>query len=213
MTYTNEKLGQHAHELALQHTLTAARAQPKYIRNQFDADVESLRKFVSALLGSHAGCAQQAEEWLLDNAEFIEEQALVVRMQLSRSSLANLPRLRNNGKLRIQSLCEAYLGLVDGVLQEESIVSYINAYQEISVLTLAETRSIPLILRVALIGRVAETMVMVRDRHEVCVEVQRLLSRIEPSKLNPEVISAGIGSSRAEYPVIGPLDRSLGQPP
>ncbi|MFC5652930.1 GH36-type glycosyl hydrolase domain-containing protein [Paenibacillus solisilvae] len=204
MVYTIEKICQHAHELALQHTLKAVLTQPKYIKNQFDADLESLRKFVFILQGGHAACAQQAEEWLLDNAEFIEEQALGVRMQLTRAKLVNLPMLRTSGRLRIQSLCEAYLGQVDGVLNEESFAAYINAYQEISVLTLAEVRSIPLILRVALIGRIAETMAMVQDRREVCVLVQQLLSRIEPTKLSSEAISAELEAAGQSVPLSGP---------
>lgn len=204
MAYNTEKLCQKARELALQHTPTLTRTQPKYIWNQFGSDVESLREFVISLQDSHASCAQPAEKWLHDNAEFIEEQALEVRTQLSNRTFGYLPRLRKNGILRIQSVCEDYLGQVDGVLNEESFVSYINAYQEISVLTLAEIRSIPLILRVALIGRIAETMVLVRDRREVCIEVERLLSRMKPSKLNQETINAELEAAGQNFPLSGP---------
>ncbi|WP_313998015.1 GH36-type glycosyl hydrolase domain-containing protein [uncultured Paenibacillus sp.] len=204
MAYNTEKLRQKARELALQHNPTAARTQPKYIWNQFDSDIESLRAFVISLQDRHAGCGQPAEEWLLDNAEFIEEQALEVRTQLSNRSLGYLPRLGKNGILRIQSLCEDYLEQVDAVWNEESFVSYLDAYQEVSALTLAETRSIPLILRVALIKRLAETMALARDRREVCMEVERLLSRLEPSKLNPEAINAQLEAAGQAVPLSGP---------
>lgn len=204
MGYNTEKICKNARELALQHSPTLARTQPKYIWKQFDADIVSLREFVSSLQDGRAGCTQPAEEWLLDNAEFIEEQALEVTAELSHHSLRYLPQLRKNGKLRIQSLCEDYLEQVDAVLNEESFVSYINAYQEVSVLTLAETWSIPLILRVALIGRIAETMVLVRERREVCVEVEQLLSRIEPSKMNSEAINAQLEAAGQSVPLSGP---------
>ncbi|EXX88846.1 glycosyl transferase family 36, partial [Paenibacillus darwinianus] len=106
--------------------------------------------------------------------------------------------------MRIQSLCEDYLEQVDAIWNEESFVSYLVAYQEVSALTLAETRSTPLILRVALIKRLAETMALARDRREVCMEVERLLSRIEPSKLNPEAINAQLEAAGQAVPLSGP---------
>ncbi|WP_219838403.1 GH36-type glycosyl hydrolase domain-containing protein [Paenibacillus sp. R14(2021)] len=204
MAYTIEQICRQAHELALQHHLKAAAAQPRYISQQFDADIENLRKFVNRLQDGRPGCAQQAEEWLLDNAEFIEEQALGVRTQLSRSALIHLPRLRVSGKLRMHAVCTAYLEQVDGILDEESFAAYVNAYQEISALSLFETRSIPLILRVALVERLAQTMAMVRDRREVCAEIQQLLSRIHPAGLTAGAISSELEAAGQGVPLSGP---------
>ncbi|UUZ81364.1 hypothetical protein LJK88_42960 [Paenibacillus sp. P26] len=204
MAYTTEMLCHKARELALQHSLGVKRARPKYVWNQFEANIQSLRDFVNTLQENSAGCTQPAEEWLLDNAEFIEEQALEVRKLLTGRSLGYLPYLRHNGKLRVQSLCENYLEMVDGNLSEESVVAYINAYQEVSVLTLAETWAIPLIFRISLIGRLAETMALVRERREVCMDVERLLSRLDSSKLTPEALSAELESAGRTVPLSGP---------
>jgi cyclic beta-1,2-glucan synthetase len=204
MAYNTEKLCQRARELALQYTPSIVRIHPKNVLNQFNEDIERLREFVLSLQNSPASCALPAEEWLLDNAEFIEEQALEVKTNFSNRSFDYLPRLRKNGILRIQTLCEDYLELVDGVLDEETIVSYMNAYQEVSALTLAETCSISLILRVTLIGRLSETMSLVRDRREVCMEVERLLSRIEPPRLNLEAINAELEAAGQTVPLSGP---------
>ncbi|OPA74262.1 glycosyl transferase family 36 [Paenibacillus selenitireducens] len=204
MTYTIEKLNQKARELALQHTPTLARSEPKYIRNQFESDLAGLRSFVISLQDVHAGCTQRAEEWLLDNAEFIEEQGLDVREQILHGSLRYMPQLHKQGILRIQALCEHYLELADGILHEDSFISYLNAYQEISALTLAETRSIPLMLRVALVHRIAETMLLVRERREVCLEVDQFLSRIEPSKLNKDTVNEVLDAAGQTAPLSGP---------
>jgi cyclic beta-1,2-glucan synthetase len=204
MVNTADKICQRAHELALQHSPILMRFHPKYIWNQFEKDIESLREFVISLQNSTASCALPAEEWLLDNAEFIEEQAIEVKTNISNRSFEYLPCFQKKGILRIQTLCEDYLEQVDGVLDEETIVSYMNAYQEVSALTLAETYSISLILRMALIGRLSETMTLVRDRREVCVEVERLLSRIEPSKLNPEAINEVLEEAGQTVPLSGP---------
>lgn len=204
MVTNTDKICQRARELALQHTPTLMRIQPKYIWHQFEKNIESLRDFVVSLQNSPASCALPAEEWLLDNAEFIEEQAIEVKTNFSNRSFDYLPSLQKKGILRIQSLCEDYLEQVDGILDEETIVSYINAYQEVSALKLAETCSISLILRMTLIGRLSETMALVRERREVCVEVERLLSRLDPSKFNPETINAILEEAELKVPLSGP---------
>ncbi|MFC4810410.1 GH36-type glycosyl hydrolase domain-containing protein [Paenibacillus sp. GCM10023250] len=204
MSITIEKISQHAHELALLQHIKPAAGQPGYLRRQFEADTAGLRAFVARLQDGPPGCGQQAEEWLLDNAEFIEEQALDVRLQLAKQAFPPMPRLRGGGKLRIHAVCTAYLDQVDGVLSEETLAAYLNAYQEVSVLTLAETRSIPLMLKIALVGRLAETMAMVRDRREVCGQVQELLDRIEPAKLNAEIIGKALEEAGQSEPLSGP---------
>ncbi|OAS14847.1 GH36-type glycosyl hydrolase domain-containing protein [Paenibacillus oryzisoli] len=204
MVYNSEKLCQRSRELALTHTARLMQVHPKYIWNQFEKDITSLRDFVTSLQNSTASCALPAEEWLLDNAEFIEEQAIEVKMNYSNRSFDYLPSLEKKGVLRIQMLCEDYLEQVDGVLDEESIVAYLNAYQEVSALTLAETYSTSLILRMTLIRKLSETMLLVRERREVCVEVERLLSRIEPSKLNSETISTLLEEAGLTVPLSGP---------
>ncbi|SEM99308.1 GH36-type glycosyl hydrolase domain-containing protein [Lihuaxuella thermophila] len=200
-----EQLRDKAHQLALKHDPYAGRWPAKHLWRQLDEDIESLRSFVRTLQNGRASCSQPAEEWLLDHAEFIEEQALVIRHQLSGAFLRRLPRLRKGGELRIFSLCADYLDHTDAILNEESFVSYINSYQEVSVLTIAEAWSIPLILRMALIRRLSEIMELVRERREVCTLVDRLLARIEPSELSPDGLKAVLEDAGQDIPLSGPL--------
>lgn len=205
MILNTEQLRQKAHELALTHDPYVRRRPSKRLWREFYADVENLRAFIRSLQDGCASCSQPAEEWLLDHAEFIEEQVLVVRQQLSDAFLRDLPNLRKTGNKRVLSICADYLGHVDGNLDEDSLVSYINFYQEVSVLTIAEAWAIPLILRIALIRRLAEVMELVRERREVCTLVERLLSRIESSKLNPDVLKAALEEAGQDMPLSGPL--------
>ncbi|MFD0694173.1 GH36-type glycosyl hydrolase domain-containing protein [Paenibacillus sp. GCM10027628] len=203
MAYNTEMLCQKARELALQHTPIIVQTHPRYEWNQFEENIQSLREFVNSLHNSPASCAQPAEEWLLDNAEFIEEQALEVKTILAERSHGRLPRLKKNGLLRIQSVCDDYWEHVDGVLNEETLVSYMNAYQEVSALMLAEAWVLPLILRLTLIGRLSETMALVRERREVCMEVDRLLTRIGPSGLNAEALNTELEAAGQTVPLSG----------
>ncbi len=204
MIKTNQ-LKQKAHELALTHDLFVRRRPTRKLWRQFDRDIESLRSFVRFLHENRTSCSQPSEEWLLDHAEFIEEQALIVKHQLSGSFLRCLPRLRKSGDLRVLSLCTDYLEHTEGAVSEESFISYINYYQEVSVLAIAEAWSIPLILRVALIRRLTEVMEQVCERREVCKLVERLLAKIEPSKLNPDAIRAALEEAGQDIPLSGPL--------
>ncbi|MFC4769557.1 GH36-type glycosyl hydrolase domain-containing protein [Effusibacillus consociatus] len=205
MILSTEQLRQKAHDLGLKHDSYVGRCSSKYLWREFYADIESLRAFVRSLQDGRASCSQPAEEWLLDHAEFIEEQALVVRHRLSGAFLRCLPRLRKSGEPRVLSLCSDYLKHADGILDEDSLVSYINFYQEVSVLTIAEAWSIPLMLRVALTRRLAEIMELVRERREVCSLVERLLAQIEPSKLNPDTLRAALEDAGQDIPLSGPL--------
>jgi len=155
--------------------------------------------------GRRASCSQPAEEWFLDHAEFIEEQGLVIKSQLTGSFLRRLPHLRKTGEPRILSICADYLKHVDGNLDMDTFVSYINSYQEVSVLTIAETWAIPLIARIALIRRLAEVMEFIRERHEVCSLVERLLERMEPSKVSPDALKAALEQAGQEMPLSGPM--------
>ena len=205
MILNTEQLRQKAHELALTHDPYVRRKSSKHLWHEFYADIENLRAFIRSLQDGCTSCSQPAEEWLLDHAEFLEEQVLVVRHQLSDAFLRDLPNLRKTGNKRVLSICADYLQHVDGNLDEDSFVSYINSYQEVTVLTIAEAWAFPLILRIALIRRLAEVMELVRERREVCTLVERLLSRIELSQLNPDVLKAALEEAGQDMPLSGPL--------
>ncbi|MDR3588032.1 MAG: glucoamylase family protein [Negativicutes bacterium] len=203
MILHTEQLRQKAHELALTHDPCTGSWASRRLWRDLSADVGKLRMFVRLLRDGDASCSQPAEEWLLDHAEFIEEQVLVVRQQLSGAFWRNLPDLRKTGRKRILSICTDYLEQVDGNLNEDSLIAYINFYQEVSALAIAEAWVVPLILRVALIKRLAEVMELVRERREACMSVERLLARLEPLKLEPEVLRAALEEGGQDMPLSG----------
>ncbi|SDE38890.1 GH36-type glycosyl hydrolase domain-containing protein [Sporomusa acidovorans] len=203
MILNTEQFRQKAHILALTHDPYMRRWPSKCLWRELHANVGKLRAFIRLLRHDKASCSQPAEEWLLDHAEFIEEQALVVRQQLDDAFLQNLPDLRRTGALRILSICADYLEQVDGNLDEDSLISYINFYQEVSVLTIAEAWAVPLILRIALLRRLAEVMELVRERREVCTSVERLLARLEASRLDPKVLKAALEEAGQDMPLAG----------
>ncbi|KIL36964.1 glycosyl transferase family 36 [Cohnella kolymensis] len=205
MILSAEQLRQKAHELALIHEPFIIRRPSQRVWRAFRADVDKLRAFASTLRGGGSACSQPAEEWLLDHAEFIQEQGLVVQHELTETFLRRLPHLRKTGEPRVLSICVDFLQHTDGLLDEDSFVSYINHYQEVSILTIAEAWAIPLMMRIAMIRRLTELMELIRERREICAMVERLLARIEPSKMNPDALNAALEQAGQETPLSGPL--------
>ncbi|WP_018130856.1 GH36-type glycosyl hydrolase domain-containing protein [Effusibacillus pohliae] len=202
MALHTEQLRQSARELALNHDLYVGRAGTRWWHG-FQRDIEGLRALVRHIQSGGASCTQPAEEWLLDHFEFIEEQALVTKRQFSHSLLRRLPRLRTTGEPRVLSLCANYLEQTDGILDEPGFFSYVEAYQEVSVLTIAELWSIPFLLRVALFRHLAKVMESVRERREVCESVEHFLGRLEPNKIDPGRVRDLLEEAEQDIPLSG----------
>lgn len=205
MILNKEQLREEAHNTALSHDPFLRRKPSSQFWRANESDLENLRSFVKDLRENRSSCAQPAEEWLLDNAEFLEEQVLVVSQQLTKGFVNALPHLSKTGESRVFSICIDYLNHNDGNLHKDSFTSYLEAYQEVSVLSIAEVWSLPLIMRVALIRRLSGTMSTIKERRDVCKLVEQLLSDIETSELTPEKLKQVLENAGQEMPLSGPM--------
>jgi cyclic beta-1,2-glucan synthetase len=209
MILNTELLREKAHEMALSHDPFIIRRYNKRLQEGFYEDIDKLRSFTKSLrlgqFNSAQICSQPAEEWLLDHAEFIEEQVLVIEEQMSKSFIKSLPHFRKTGEPRILLICTDYLEHSEGNLDEDALVAYINYYQEISVLTIAEAWAFPLLLRISLIRRLAAMMSRVREQREECEFVRNLLASIEPSELNQDSLKIALEKTGQERPLSGSL--------
>ena len=70
---------------------------------------------------------------------------------------------------------------------------------------MAEVWAMPLIMRVALIRRLAEIMDTVKERRDVCMLVEEILSDIEPSEITPEKLKQVLEEAGQEMPLSGPM--------
>ncbi|MBO9608400.1 MAG: glycosyl transferase family 36 [Paenibacillaceae bacterium] len=205
MIVNTELLRQKARELALQVTLGKRDgAALKRLRREFEADAAGLDAFALELADRRIGCAQPAEEWLLDNAEFIDEQADFVKRQFAAGGLKRLPSVRGGNKLRLETICADYLETTDGSFDETTFETYIQAYQEVSALTLAECWNVPLLLRAMLIRRLAATMRLVRERRQACVQVDRFLTQLQPQSADTAALDEAMERAGLHLPLSGP---------
>ncbi|MFB5196926.1 GH36-type glycosyl hydrolase domain-containing protein [Neobacillus sp. KR4-4] len=205
MIFNKEQLREEAHKTALTHDPYISRKKStRFIRSN-ESDFEKLRNFVNDLRDNRSSCSQPAEEWLLDNAEFLEEQVLVVNQELTKNFVHSLPHLKKTGDSRVYSICTDYLQFNDGHLDMDSYISYLQSYQEVSVLTMGEVWAVPLIMRVALIRRLAEIMDTVKERRDVCVLVEKLLTDIKTTEITPEKLKQVLEEAGQEMPLSGPM--------
>ena len=207
MILNAEQLEQQARKLALTHNPDGARRQGKALWKSFHRDMESLRKYAALLKQEGAVCSQPAEEWLLDHADFMEEQALSVRRGLGGIASGRLPMLRGSDEWRATAICREYLSLVDGAYDEDTFAAFVNAYQEAAVLTIAECWSFPVLLRVALIRRYAAVMRSVRERRKMCEQADAILEPLFRERDKPDGSAVRDALEKAGIPM--PLSGGL----
>ncbi len=95
-----------------------------------------------------------AAEWLLDNFHLIEAQAREIKDGLPRRYFRDLPVLKDEplvGLPRIYGVAWAFVAHTDSAFDDDLLVHFLRAYQDIRELTLGELWALPTTLRVVLI--------------------------------------------------------------
>ncbi|MFZ5544112.1 MAG: GH36-type glycosyl hydrolase domain-containing protein [Pseudomonadota bacterium] len=115
-------------------------------------------------LGSQGDALSPAAEWLLDNFHLIEAQIPEIRTGMPPHYYAHLPKLRSEplaGLPRIYGIAWAFVAHTDSSFDAQLLQHFLQAYQEVDVLTLGELWALPTTLRVVLVenlARLAETV-------------------------------------------------------
>ncbi len=93
--------------------------------------------------------------WLLDNYSFIQSQIREVRDAVPRSYYRHLPRFVS-GDPRVYRLAAEIVALAGPDLSVDTLRAFVDAYQEIEPLTLAEVWALGPMVKIALIERIAD---------------------------------------------------------
>jgi cyclic beta-1,2-glucan synthetase len=146
----------YARHLAREHQL-----DPKPLRNtKLLKRVEQIRRWVQevCLDLSEASRLQQnvppTTDWLLDNEYILESNAHDVRLNVPRHFYRQLPALASEtdrGLPRIYGLARELAAHADLRLDQENILTFIEAYQSVESLSIGELWAVPQMLRTALI--------------------------------------------------------------
>ncbi len=143
-----------------------------------------------------------ASEWLLDNFHLIEEQIRTARRHLPRGYSKELPCLSNGpstGQPRVYDIALELISHVDGRVDEETVSSFVAAYEAVTPLKLGELWAIPIMLRLALIEnlrRVAARMASGRiDRNDANRWADRITEAVEKDPKNLILVMADLARS------------------
>jgi len=180
-----ERLKSEASRLASSHKLAPPEPQTKRLLQHLTLYEASIRKVVRDLnesLGLEQAVSPAAE-WLLDNAYVMQAHATDFRRNLPRKSTHFLPVLATedtprssggfrgagqlSGPTRVQQIARELVLWTDSKLNRDNITAFIQAYQSLVPLTIAELWLLPLMLRFALLEQLHHRSIEVaRRQHE-----------------------------------------------
>jgi cyclic beta-1,2-glucan synthetase len=181
--YTEERLAEHAIELARAHGQPSMRATAGPLRQRFAQAKARVRQAYEILARNERGRRDPspAEEWLLDNSHVVDDQIREIHEDLPWGYLVQLPRLSSGamrGYPRVYGLCIDYLRHTDAHLDLSTLAAYVRAYQSVSDLTIGELWAVPIMLRLGLIltvGALASSEANAHDRARADAFADRLL--------------------------------------
>ncbi|ADK16855.1 N,N'-diacetylchitobiose phosphorylase [Clostridium ljungdahlii DSM 13528] len=114
--------------------------------NFFDEEIKDREEIVS--------CA----EWLLDNLYLVKKEYKDIKNNMSEKYYKNLPVMTEGtmkGFPRIYYIAREMLSKTQGTVKENTIETFINAYQENTILRSGELWAIPIMIRIALIQNIS----------------------------------------------------------
>jgi cyclic beta-1,2-glucan synthetase len=152
---SSDQMKQHGKTLAGIHKLTSQKAAERLLVRLHENEnvlIETRNKLTSVAQDNNP--LAPAEEWLLDNFYLIEEHIRMAKRHLSKGYSRGLPRLQNGpsaGFPRVYDIALETISHGDGLVDLESLISFITAYQTVTNLKIGELWAIPIMLRLALI--------------------------------------------------------------
>lgn len=153
--FTDEQLAQHARQLSARHA-TVSISPSEELLKRLDENEQILLEVHSVLteMVKKNNRIVPAAEWLLDNFYLIEEQIYTAKKHLPKGYSKGLPKLEKGasaGLPRVYDLVVEIISHSDGHVNLETLINFVNAYQETTSLKLGELWAIPIMLRLALL--------------------------------------------------------------
>ena len=152
-----QRFEQHGRSLAKAQTVRPAGSEhgPSFFP-RVQENIQALRQAYDyiALTSRNGHYVTPAAEWLLDNFHLIEAQLQQIREGVPHRYYADLPKLADKpleGLPRVYGIAWAYVAHTDSVLDPVLFTAFLDAYQEVSELTLGELWALPTTLRVVLL--------------------------------------------------------------
>ena len=186
-----EELKQFAEQMAEKHQIAVSNRK---FRPRFPKLEENIQVLVQAYQSTNEevkskGNIVPAAEWLLDNFYIIEEQYKEIQYSIKKDLYRNLPVLSKgtfSGYSRVYGIAADMTEHLDGSMEEDVIVTFLEGYQKHSPLTSKELWAFPVMLRMCLLERIKDIAVYISEtislRKQADYWGARLLDGLKKSK-------------------------------
>lgn len=153
--YSARQMEVHGVRIAQSHSIDTATASDTILKRLGDNEdtLETVRGLLADSVTANMPIVPAAE-WYLDNYYLIDEQISISKKHLPKEYNRNLPHLSKGGSAGLPRVYDIALEIIshtDGRIDLANVVSFINAYQSVTPLTIGELWALPIMLRIALI--------------------------------------------------------------
>jgi len=186
-----DHIEKHISDVATQHSGSVEKKAPRWPMHRLHHNIKVIFSTYEKLnhsIENHREVPPSAE-WILDNFYLIEEQAKVLRRELSKKSYFRLPILKTgelSGHTRILALVTELSGLSDGKMDESRLIQFLNTYQNHNKIYDREIWALPLVLKLVLLEQIGEICEKILDTQAQWEKadslVEALVSREELSE-------------------------------
>ena len=139
----------------------------------------------------------RSAEWLLDNSYLLQDQAQQIHRNLPKGFYRELPKLAGEplpGYPRVYAVALELIAHTNAQLNEECLTSFVDAYQQETVLTSGELWALPIMCRLAIIQNLqrlsAEVVRNQHRRHQAEAWAHGMLSEMARSHHPPASVLA-----------------------
>ncbi|HKX74331.1 MAG TPA: glucoamylase family protein, partial [Acidimicrobiia bacterium] len=168
--FSVERLEEHARTLAEAQETSGRHGRLRLISRRLaengDVLLASYRELAHAI--REEALLTPAAEWLVDNFHLVESQLHEIRENLPPSYYRELPKLAGGhlaGYPRVYGIAWAFVAHLDSRFDPEALQRFVDAYQQLTPLTIGELWALPITLRVILVEnlrRMAQHIVAAR---------------------------------------------------
>ncbi|MBV9126260.1 MAG: glycosyl transferase family 36, partial [Planctomycetes bacterium] len=137
-------------------------------------------------------------EWLIDNFYVVQEQLREIRQDLPRRYFLELPKLATGplaGNPRVYALALELIAHTDSALDQEALLRFVHAYQEVAPLTIGEVWAVPIMLRLGMVENLRRLAAQMLHTQEERAHADRLAEGLlnRPPQQTPEGVLANFG--------------------
>lgn len=161
LNVSKEELKKHAVEISSIPTTTRRKSCKRKLINNLDISYKKILQgydFIGREIKDNKEVVNSAE-WLLDNLYLIQKEYKDIKSSMPEVYYKSLPILTRGfmkGYPRIYYIAVEMLTHTDGKVDEEIIETFINTYQESTILTSGELWAFPIMIRIALIQNISK---------------------------------------------------------